>query len=321
MRHRKRSEASRAAYDEAERRYEALFGKPWNATQVADWKDWLARSVPVDAAAYDVVQKLTAALDAARRFHTEHPVQPVERREKREGLRVNASTSMQEVTMQLFVDPATLPADAPEELRGCADLLRTERIPATRLLLGGYEVHVSPATSGAVGQAPPFTLRYTIDPPDGGGLALFLRLFVHGAIEELAAHMDRIRVLLDMSKRLPRWASRVAVVAIFDRAYAPGELRERSRDNAQPDRLTPSELAVASILWGNPTNMPQDARGWTAADVIDQEAKHIALARDTLEAWRAAGFPIPRAQATGRVVQVDDLPGQTGDLPSPVEVR
>jgi len=60
--------------------------------------------------------------------------------------------------------------------------------------------------------------------------------------------------------------------------------------------------------------MPANDVGWTAADIIDREARHMPTARETLGALRAAGFPVPRAFAGTRSIDLTgDPPGDATD--------
>jgi hypothetical protein len=127
--------------------------------------------------------------------------------------------------------------------------------------------------------------------------------------------MDHVLPLFDVRRRTPTWEvegtlARITVLGFFDRSYSPEELIERRSGAAPPDRLTDHELAVMSVLCGNWPNMPANDYGWTAAEIIDREARHMTTARETLEALRAAGFPIPRAFTASRSIDLaGDPPG------------
>lgn len=314
-RHKTRPEQERAAHDDCRKRYQALFGQPWDQQRMNDWRDWLARDATVDAEARDVLGKLAGALDAARQFFAEHSVPPVEQREKRQGLRVELTSDGGAAVYRFFVDPETLPPEAPEGLRSFKDPFPDlPQIPATELLVAGWDATVEWQPPGPTSK-PPITLRYSVEPPQGGSFALFLHVFVRSALDQFAAHMDRVLPLFDVRRRTPTWEAegilaRITVLAFFDRSYSPGELIERRSDAAPPDRLTDHELAVASILCSNWPNMPANDYGWTAAEIIDREARHMTTARATLEALRASGFPIPRAFAVAKSIDlVGDPPG------------
>jgi len=320
-RHKTRPEQERAAVDECRRRYEALFGQPWDQERAIDWREWLARDAAVDADARDVLGKLSSALDAARQFFDKHSVPPIEQREVRQGLRVELVNDDGGAVYRFSVDPETLPPEAPEGLRSLAGaFFELPPIPATELLVHGCDATVEWQPSSPASTPPsPVTLRCRVEPPDGGSFALFLRVFVRDALEEFADHMARVRPLFEMRKRTPTWETdgtlaRVAVVALFDRTYGPGQLIERRSNDAPADRLTDLELAVTSILCGNWPNMPANDVGWTAADIIDREARHMPTARETLGALRAAGFPVPRAFAGTRSIDLTgDPPGDATD--------
>lgn len=317
--HKTRPEQERAAAEDCRRRYEALFGQPWDQERANEWREWLAGDATVDAEARDVLGKLAGALDAARRFFAEHSVPPIEQREKRQGLRVELANDDGAVVYRFFVDPETLPPEAPEELRSLVGPLPDlPPVPATELLVAGWDATVEWQPRSTAGTPlSPVTLRYRVEPPQGGSFALFLRVFVRDAVEQFAAQMDRVFPLFDVRKRTPTWEAertlaRIAVLSLFDRTYGPEELIERRSDGAPADRLTDHELAVTSILCGNWPNMPANECGWTAAEIIDREARHMPTARATLGALRAAGFPVPRTFAITRCIDL------TGDPPSEV---
>lgn len=313
-RYRSRPEQQPATEEECRRRYEALFGQPWDQERMNDWREWLSRDATVDAEARDVLAKLGGALDAARRFFAEHSVPPIEQREKRQGLRVELANDGGAAVYRFFVDPETLPPEAPKELRSSVEPFPDiPAVPATELLVAGCDATVEWQPPGLA--SAPVTLRYRLEAPQGGSFALFLRVVARDAVEQFAAQMDRVLPLFDVRRRTPTWEAegtlaRITVLGFFDRSYSPGELIERRSGAAPPDRLTDHELAVMSILCGNWPNMPANDYGWSAAEIIDREARHMTTARETLEALRAAGFPIPRAfAASKRIDLVGDPPG------------
>jgi hypothetical protein len=268
----KHKDATRA---ECLARYEKLFGRPWDESLT----EWSKRITEADQAAFDVLAKATAALEAARQFEERFPIPPIEERERREGLRVELRGD----ELLLFIDRDTLPSEAPAELRELAarrePIDKREATPT--LLVQGLDFTY---------EAPPAVLRYSLAPTGRGSLALALAPVLEG-LRKVQDTMARVSpALKGPLKRAPKWDARVAVLALFDRVYAPGELRARRSKRANPERLTDTEIAAISILCGNWPG----AACYAPSEVIDLETRHVREARKTFEAYKSAGIPVPR---------------------------
>jgi hypothetical protein len=76
------------------------------------------------------------------------------------------------------------------------------------------------------------------------------------------------------------WQDRMAVVLLHDKEYSPDVLKLRSSARAAVHRLTDTELAWISLLFGNfPSVRRQESN---ISEVIALEAKHVADARKRL---------------------------------------
>jgi hypothetical protein len=76
------------------------------------------------------------------------------------------------------------------------------------------------------------------------------------------------------------WDARMRIVVLYDNEYNLGVLRRRSSPAAPPTRLTPTELAWISILFGEwPGTTVLSSADWKPGDVVREESKNIDDAR------------------------------------------
>ena len=291
-RHSRRTDLLEATRAECAQRVESLFGRPWDAAADAEWNAWLKRTELVERDARKVLGSLRSALRAAERFYAKHPVRYVE---ECRGVRVKLEAHPGHVLAHAYIDKETLPVGAAEcFVDGFFDRAETpvETLEFSSDSFFATGVVAKAAVPGADGQ-PKFELTYSGELTGLGDSIGFVLQGMKGDVGRFreAMHKD-VEV---WSKAGPRtnWATRLAVVARWDREYRPGELI--GSPGAPGRRLSTGELAAISILCGSKPSLGRQRtiEEWTPARVIDVEAKYVVGVRASLQKMRER-VPIPR---------------------------
>jgi len=294
VRYRTRDEQERATRADCERRFEALFGRPWDPAQKIELQEWLSQDHGVAAEAHGVLVGLRDAITEAQRFFEAHPMRTIAQRETRAGLRAEVVAVGHAARVRILLDSQTAPLQIRDELRAADGqaMLETNISTVDLLLKGcGYSVALEDVL-----------LRCEIAPMVGGPLAATLHC-IRAAIERFDTDTREAWAFVEHDP--VKWDGRTAVAGLHDRTYGPGELRERLSTKGATNRLTTTELAIVSILAGNFPNMPKSPdrkdpkkpAGYSVAEILDREARAMGEARKQVEAWRAAGVPVPRILA------------------------
>jgi hypothetical protein len=284
-----RRKLNEATLTECRQSYEALFGKPWDADAHTEWLSWLRQSRAAEKDALKALAKLRQGVEALVRFNEAHPAR---HEEHRRGLRVERAIQKDgTVEDHFYLDLATLPeAVSPEVRIAAASTPRLDiRSKLTNSLLvptdWDYSIEVQGVVAGTSVE-----LVWSRRAIEFSPAAMSARL-LRGMLEDVSAFLA-----VSPSRQTPvAWDGALAVVARFDRAYAPLQLRERRGKQPAPGRLTDTELAIIFILVTG--QIPHLAPGklLRVSIAIDTATRAIARARKSMESYRAAHMGTPRS--------------------------
>jgi hypothetical protein len=278
-----------AARVECAKIYADLFGAPLDSAVAAEWNEWLKAVHARDAAAGAAIKLLRNGLDAARSFYESNPSS---RMESRAGLRAEYELRGDSTEIRIYIDPPSLPPLP----AGVEASLRERLVPVDVRLIPSALI---PAELTATLPLPIAGTRLDVE---HGTPALAYRMVqsttplemaMYGVRGNVEASLAAIDGLVGSRTKAQSWESRLAVLARWDRDYAPGELRvRRGGKRTSATQLTPSELAAISILCGNDPSVKN--KPLTTRVAIDVEAKYVTRARQEMQRRRDRNAPIPR---------------------------
>jgi hypothetical protein len=251
-------------------RYRQLLGHPWDGPKVKALLEELWALRKTDREAMRAIAQLAKGISAIHAFCDKNP--PIGKQDRR-GLKFHMDFAPDHTDLKVLLDPDTMPANV---------VIEDAPSPLQQRTLRGMFIPTEMAVKLESVSDPRLVLSCTgrLDGMSPIGMAVHM---LKPQTVVLGATLDRI---FRKRKRAPVWEARMAVLVLWDRDYAPGELPENRT------RLSPSELAGISILTGNKPKLGNKAL--TVSNAIDAEARHIVRACEQLEKLRALGVPIPR---------------------------
>jgi hypothetical protein len=261
--------------------FETVFARPWDGAEVRAWLVELAAMLKNDRSAVAALGKLGKGIRAVQEFCAKYPI---EGRQIRRGLSVHREVVDDDHTeFRVYLDPPTMPTGAGV----WPAMLVSEKSMSGRIVPSEMVVRLAWPPS-----APTMLLSCTVERANMTPSGMLANMLCP-KVDELARLMS---TLGGLRKRAPAWEQRLAIVAIFDRVYGPGELR------GDVARLTPAELAGLSILSG--LKAPMKGKTLIMSAAINAERKAIVKAQKLLAKLRAEHVPLPRVMKVGDEVQV-----------------
>src|ERR1019366_5499233 len=207
--------------------HEALFARSWDRESATDWESWLRRGQHVDREALEALSKLTDGLRAAIRFCEKHPIRGG--KECRKGLRAEHVVGGEGSQVLLYLDPDTLPPNAPAEWRSelapkgpIETIARPGAFFPTEYTYKAFLPELGSDVESGIPVNAVASLPVEISCSRSLELTAY-GLLLHAQKTKLERLLAALAPLGD--GRDTDWESRLAVVSRWDRSYAPGELR------------------------------------------------------------------------------------------------